>query len=283
MNTLIVPFDFSVHAENALGYAIGLAQQIHASVTVFHVFDVPVPAGYEDASLTYNMALASQEKKKRQTRLDRFIENLGEIYYLGSSSEQVVITTEVRQDELEESLLDFLTHRPHNLVVMGTKGVQGWEEMLQEKSNTATIAELANISVLVVPLQAQFNGIRHILYALNFDKRDLGVIQEISDFNQLFNGKITCLHVSQAHTEDTDQDKMEALEDQAIAKGLENIRFEVVEEENVEQTLFSYAQENQADILAVMPQKRNLLNSLFHKSMTKQLTHHTNMPLLVIK
>ena len=282
MSKLIVPFDFSVHAENALGYAIGLAQNIGASITIFHVFDVPVPTGYEDASLTYNMALANQERKKLQARLDTFIEGLGKIYYTGTT-DLVQFNTVIRQSDLEDGLTAHLKHNNHNLVIMGTRGVQGWEELLKESSNTANMAELAHTSVLVVPLGAKYEGVRHIIYASNFDRKDASILQELSGFNDFFGAKMTCLHVANDASDEATLEQLEILSNKVDNRGIEGIDFKITEDDNVEQALFSFAQDHSADMLAVMPKERDLFSSLFHRSISKQLTHHTTMPLLVIK
>lgn len=280
MNTLLVPFDFSIYAENALNYAVGLAQNTEASITLFHAFEVPVPAGYEDASLTYNMALANEEKKKLKLRLEEVAAAYKDSVYIGTTK-PVEFQVEVKRDDFEEAIADFLKLHPHNLVIMGTKGMQGWEELVDE-SNTAIISEVINTSVLVVPVQASFEGIQHTVYGSNLDKKDSLVLNDLRDFSEFFGGRITCVHVRvKPDVKDKDWQSVEQLEH--IFENTDNVTFQVIASPSAEQGLFSFAKSNNADLLAVKPQDHGLIGSLFHKSVTKQLAHHTDMPLLIVK
>ena len=59
--------------------------------------------------------------------------------------------------------------------------------------------------------------------------------------------------------------------------------FEVVENENVEEGINDFISTHPCDILAVMPKHHGFLEGLFHKSMTRSLTMHAHLPLLVLK
>lgn len=282
MNKLFVPFDFSVFAENALQYAVSMAQRIEASVTVFHIMQVPIPAGYEDASLTYNMAIATKEKQSLQKEITKVLLSYQESYYVGTSN-PVTFDVEIRQSKLGLGIKEYMKHHPHQLIIMGTKGMQGWEDMFEE-SNTATLSNQIDAPILVVPAQATFTGISQMVYASNFDAKDLRLLQEVSEFNELFEGRVICLHVAKDSEEAlTARKRMDVLANAAKKHDLENVKFDVVVNKDVEVGLFDYAKAAEVDLLIAKPQEHGVIGSLFHKSLTRQLIHHTDLPLLVIK
>lgn len=60
-------------------------------------------------------------------------------------------------------------------------------------------------------------------------------------------------------------------------------KFEVVENENVEEGINDFIATHPCDMLAVMPKHNGFLESLFHKSVTRSLTMHAHLPLLVLR
>jgi nucleotide-binding universal stress UspA family protein len=105
------------------------------------------------------------------------------------------------------------------------------------------------------------------------------------EFNGFFEGRVTCLHVNRLDGDKgmRSAEKMAQLAQLAQDAGLQGVHFEVVEADTVEQGLFAFAHEANADLLVVRPQDHGVLGSIFHKSVSKQLSNHTNLPLLIMK
>ena len=51
---------------------------------------------------------------------------------------------------------------------------------------------------------------------------------------------------------------------------------------NFEEALKAHIADNHTGILVMLTHKRSFLESLFHRSMTKKMSYHTNIPLLSI-
>jgi nucleotide-binding universal stress UspA family protein len=284
MNKLLVPFDFSVYAENALNYAVALASQINASVTVFHTFQVKdlVPAvGKTGTSTTYSQAIADKEKNVLNNKLTEVLHKFSNKFYL-EKPEKIKFETFVRDGNFEELVQRHLQHTNYNLIVMGTKGAFGWEEAISG-SNTSQIAKKINANVLVVPIEGVYEGIHHMIYASDFDKQDTDKLNQVITFNDFFEARITCLHVTDdASKVERDHNKMKELENkfQNIGK---NIQFAQILDIEVEDAIFDYAEKVDAEILVVNPKERSVIGGFFHESMTNKMTMHTSMPLLVVK
>jgi len=131
MNKLLVPFDFSAYAINALEYAIGLAAQTESQVTVFHTFQMAVaaPAGNEGGpTLTYLQNSIEEEKEKIVQRIEDHLNAYRDKFYLGTN-DTIQFEVMVRSGKFEDSLKRHLSHKPYNMVIMGTEGAFGWEEI----------------------------------------------------------------------------------------------------------------------------------------------------------
>lgn len=284
MNKLLVPFDFSVYATNALEYAISLAACTEAEVTVFHTFQIAVsaPAGEDlGPTLTYKQAMIKEEKDRITSQIEDMLQAYSDKFYIGKN-ERVQFDVVVRSGNFEECIQRHVAHKPYNLIVMGTEGAFGWEEVFGG-SHTSHIVKDVNAHVLVIPIEAYFNNVHHIIYATNFDNLDEAALKELLNFNDYFEAKMTCLHIN-SKPEDVmdDQTKLQELKDN-FKYSKHPMQFELVMDSDVEEAIFNYARKHRADILAVLPQEHGFIGSFFHDSLSKNMSMHTDLPLLIIK
>ena len=128
MNTILVPTDFSKNAKNALDYAIVLAKKESAKIILVHAFhvlyitpDLPVEFLADEIDIvetTANKQLKVLSEKVKSENLECEIIN--------------------KQDFILDLILDVTKIKKPNLIVMGTKGASGLEEVFMG-SNTAKI------------------------------------------------------------------------------------------------------------------------------------------------
>ena len=108
---ILVPTDFSTHADHALDYALALAKELQARITLLHVIYRP-PMG-EASLLTY---LAEVEAEARQA-LERRVQRLREAGLQGT----YIMVHGVPWQEIVEAA----GVQKADLIVMGTHGRTG--------------------------------------------------------------------------------------------------------------------------------------------------------------
>jgi nucleotide-binding universal stress UspA family protein len=59
-------------------------------------------------------------------------------------------------------------------------------------------------------------------------------------------------------------------------------QFHFIDNENTDQGIIDFAEMNQIDLLIVLPKRHNLLESIFHKSHSKQLVLHSHVPVMAL-
>jgi nucleotide-binding universal stress UspA family protein len=116
---ILVPTDFSAHAETALGYATALTKQSGASVEVLHVLEDPfMPATWSaEVYLPDIPALREQLAADAETRLAAYREKIGK--------EGIPTATTIRSGLPADVILDHAKAAAADLVVMGTHGRSG--------------------------------------------------------------------------------------------------------------------------------------------------------------
>jgi universal stress protein A len=113
---ILVPTDFSPHAEAAFRYALELAKPFHASVHLVAVVEDPVGAGMwsaevhtaEIAGLQVNLARDTEQRLRASVPADAG-----------------TVTTEVRLGNAAKQILEAAQAEGVDLIVMGTHGRTG--------------------------------------------------------------------------------------------------------------------------------------------------------------
>jgi nucleotide-binding universal stress UspA family protein len=138
---ILCPVDFSAHSERALGYALDLAQLTKAHLTILTVVD----SFLEAASL----AAGHHDVLTRQTQ-DEIQALLGRISITrGPLKEAPGIA--VASGDAAEEILKQITECEADLVVMGTKGLEGARRLVFG-STTEKVLRESPVPVMAVPM-----------------------------------------------------------------------------------------------------------------------------------
>ena len=267
---ILVPIDFSDCAYNALEYAMTFAEANEAKLILLHAYHVPIPAAetgvYVDVSATEDYEEDIKEKIRELHEKYPQLAELAEPY-------------KVKVSFASDAILNELNENAYDLVIMGTHGATNtFDELVG--SNTLHVVKGSGIPVLAIPYNFKGFKIDRVLFA--FDYQHIGtmkMVQPLVDFALNFGAEVHILHVT---------DKLERLHEGAIAEAkiLEQYfkdiphSYRMLEDEHVESGVLDYIKAHDIDVLAVMPRKHNLFERLFQSSVTRQLVHHSNIPLL---
>jgi nucleotide-binding universal stress UspA family protein len=118
ISRILVPTDFSTHADAALEYARELARVFDASLHLLHVVENPLVVGAwasdtHAAEITGLQATLVRDSAERLTRLSE------------DAADWMAVTTEVRTGAAADQILESAAERHIDLIVMGTHGRTG--------------------------------------------------------------------------------------------------------------------------------------------------------------
>jgi nucleotide-binding universal stress UspA family protein len=280
VDRILVPIDFSQTALVALDYAVAIAKEIGAAITVYHSF-TPMA----DISLAAGNIPLEQEVDKLMTQLSQQAENLIKPYKAISYRVKegfVEIDTLIKVGYVADDI-EMLTEANYNLVVLGTKGVSGIDEVIFG-SVAGKVAEVAKCPVLIVPEKALFNGIESIVYATELGKTDQFIIDDLLEFAEIFGAKISCLHINtEANNMAEKLTKLTDLENCYWFTPIQKLTFELVTGESVLKSLYQYLDEYKPDMITVVHKNRSFIEGIFHQSISKKLAFHSKIPILVLQ
>jgi nucleotide-binding universal stress UspA family protein len=113
---VLVPLDFSATADRALDYAIALAQQLHARLTLLHVFDL-TPLTMGDAATGIPVTAVNELEIEVQHLLQASLE---QVQRTGLQGESLLV-----QGTPTQTIVDVAGEQGVDLIVMGTHGRTG--------------------------------------------------------------------------------------------------------------------------------------------------------------
>lgn len=271
ISKILVPTDFSEVANNALKYAIGLAMQTEASLYVLHVKSFPVmdtafPSDIYATLLDEMETLAKNGFEKLKTA---YLEPSGVNYEFHSVSG--FINDEIANTSSSQAI---------DLIIMGTTGASGLQELLVG-SNAATTVARSEIPVFVIPPTANYNEIKHILYASDYTEPEFPALSKLMYFAELSQASIAVLHVK------TDYDHYFNSSQNFFVKNKkqinkENIQVIQSDKAEIQEAINDYIDKNPTDLLVLAKHNRSFFDKLFHRSLSKQMAYHTKIPLLVL-
>jgi nucleotide-binding universal stress UspA family protein len=62
-----------------------------------------------------------------------------------------------------------------------------------------------------------------------------------------------------------------------------NPTYDFIENKDVDEGINEFATKNNLDLIITLPKKHRFIESLFEKSFTRELIHHTSIPLMCIR
>jgi universal stress protein A len=137
---ILVPTDFSAHAEAAFRYALELGRTFQASVHLLSVVEDPVTAGMWSAEL-YTPEIAGLQVNLAQDTELRLRASV--------PADAGMVTTEVRMGNAAKQILEAAEAQGVDLIVMGTRGRTGIAHVVMG-SVAEKIVRLAPCAVLTL-------------------------------------------------------------------------------------------------------------------------------------
>lgn len=261
---ILLPTDFSDNADLACQYAFDIAKRSQGKVIVINAYDLP----YSDRSMT--TSLLEVMKENAEKNMAAFQRKLKEKY-------EVPFTTEVRLGNPIRLIKEMANKENIDLIIMGTKGASGLEEILIG-SNAASVIQNSNKPVLVIPPDANGKPLKKIVFASDFDMDNMeGALKNLNAFAELNDSGIDVLHVQNGS-------KAKSGTRDALQAALSNRvnEFTILQTDNVEEAIINEAKKESADLIAAIAKRYGFFEGLFHRSLTSKLAYHTTIPLLVL-
>ncbi len=279
MKKILVPADFSTCANNAVDFAVQSAKMLPVEVTLLHALEI------KGNIYTDTMGV---NREFNQSVQDEVENKLAQLKSIIEQTEGIIVNTYVYKGSVNEAILQAADDTNIDLIVMGTFGASGLKEKIWG-SKTAALIGISNVPVMVIPYEYKWKKPEKFLMATNHFEEGQAIMDLIFELADLYMAQVQVA----VFTDEDDDKAATFLEHTRTLPHYEKMLKEQYKEDTLtairlfgkefEETLQKHIEENEIDILAMVTYPRsNFLDKLFHPSMTKRMSYHTKIPLLVI-
>lgn len=265
MNTILVPTDFSPAAENATAYAAQLARQIDASLLLLHVYQLPVPM----TDYPVLMVTADDLRKISDEGLQRAMEAARDRFA------DVPVETESRLGDVVTEIEDVCNERNPFAVVVGTKDLKGFERFLFGDT-TLSLVKNSSYPVIAVPEGAKTSVPTNMVLATDILNAADIPASAIAAIANVLGANLHVVHVEQKESTTSPDELLQAFTGARAS-------YHAIQEEDVTEGLKHYVEQNNIDLVVVLPHKHNLYERLFFKGHTQGILHSMPVPVMSIR
>ncbi len=270
MKKFLVPTDFSEKANNAISYAVELAQHMNAAVSLFNCVHVPVLTG-DGAMVSTPFDEMEKESTASLTKMKKKLLN---------KFPNVFINTVVKVGFSADEIVDYTRENNFDLIVMGITGSGKIDQFFG--STAIAVSKKSQVPVLIVPPKSKLNKLANIVVAFDFKAiENTDSINLIVDLAKKFRSNLTGLNIREYHQKRTHETSLSAHQAETLLSELPHRIVSYSDSSSVE-GLGHYLESHDADMLVMLKRKHSLFDLLIHGSNTSKMAFHTHVPLLIL-
>jgi len=276
MKKILVPTDFSQHADYALRTAAQIAQKNDGEIILLHMLELPSEivdkVSGQSGSVPEVMFFIQKTK-------ERFEEVKSQDFLKG-----IPVTEAVQFERAFEGVIKASKVHNIDLVVMGSHGTSGVRGFFVG-SNTEKVVRSSDIPVLVVKRELNIGKINTIVFASDFSEEAKKPFEEAVLFAKSFGAKINLLLVNTVgrflSTEESDRKTSLFLE----SFNLSDLDYSVhvYNDYSVEKGVLNFANKTNPDLIGVGTHGRKGISHYLNGSIGEDIVNNAIRPVITFK
>ncbi|MEN9906889.1 MAG: hypothetical protein RLZZ540_30 [Bacteroidota bacterium] len=273
MKRILVPTDFSKQAENALKAAAQIARKNDLEIHLLHMLEIPSQmndAITGGAAIPEIMLFIKKAKETMQYIKDK--------NYL----QDLTIVESIKLEKASHGILSYSKEHNIDLVVMGSNGISGIEEIIIG-SNTEKVVRLSAVPVIIIKEETTNFNPSNIVFASDFSEEIKKPFQKIIDFANLFDAKLNLVTICTPNSFKTTAITKKIVNKFISDFEIKNFSTHIYNDLNIEKGIIHFSKEINADLISLCTHGRTGLSHFFTGSISEDLANHATKPLLVFK
>lgn len=273
MKRILVPTDFSEDAENALKVAAIIAKKNNSEIFLLHLLELPhqmndaVTGGRSipEVMLFIKKANEMLQKIKNQPYLN-----------------EISVNASVQFERAFSGILSFNKKNEIDLIVMGSHGTSGIEEVLIG-SNTEKVVRLSEIPVLVIKKNIRNFKFNNFVFASDFSEETKRPFNKMIEFAKIFNANLHLVLICTPNSFKTTKTSEEIMKKFLASFEIENYSTQIYNDVNIESGIINFTSSIDADLIGLCTHGRTGFAHFFNGSISEDLVNHTVKPVITFK
>ncbi|MEO1049388.1 MAG: universal stress protein [Bacteroidota bacterium] len=276
MKKILIPTDFSEVADRALEVAVNISRKVDAQLIVLHVIEHPsggtfnasgeinLPSGEEGL---YMIKLVEKAKRDMAGLMERDL-------FEGVNAKQ-----ELQIGNPFHGIRDIVTEHDVDLIVMGTLGASGLEEILVG-SNAEKVVRHAACPVLSVTDRVENFDFKDIVFATGMTDEEAAYVDVVKTTQAMYGATVHIVRINTPNNFQTDRDSLQQLNEFATKVGFENFTVNVFNDVSEEEGIVYFSESINADMIALATHGRTGFAHLLSGSIAEDVVNHSKRPVL---
>lgn len=273
MKRILVPTDFSEHAEDALKAAAQIAKKNDSEIIILHMLELP--------SQMSDAVLGGASIPETMLFVQKANETLDEVSSR-SYLDGIPVTEIVKMDKPIHGITQISKDYDVDLVVMGSHGHSAIEELLIG-SNTEKVVRNSEIPVLVIKKNASGFNTSNIVFASDFSNEAKKAFEKLLTFTKPFDSKIHLVTICTPNSFKPTHVIETAMQEFISEFNLTHYSTHIYNDTNIEKGIINFSNSVNADIIGMCTHGRTGFAHFFNGSISEGLVNHAVRPVITFK
>ncbi|KKM80008.1 hypothetical protein LCGC14_1344180, partial [marine sediment metagenome] len=268
MKNILIPTDFSENAWNATRYAI---QLFNNEKCTFHLLNVYTPAIASSRFLAATLDGGSLEDGAHmhsERGLKESVRRIKKTFDNPDHSFKTISSFSLLVDEIKE----VIENDDIDLIITGTKGASGTEEVFMGSNTVRIIKSIKNCPVLAIPQHFEFSTPSEIAFATDFNRfYTTSELQPLIDMANAYDAVIRIVHVQYEIKALTELQQFNLGMLRKYLKDVEHYVHTVTELNSVSRTLEIFTNELDIHLLAMLNYQHSHMERMTREPVVKRV------------
>ncbi|MEM7485265.1 MAG: universal stress protein [Bacteroidota bacterium] len=279
MQKILIPTDFSDNAWNAINYAMQLFRNKRCTFYLLNTYTPVIPSSRFMAKMIDGVSIVDAVRNASEQGLTKTVDRIKSKYGNTNHSFETISSFNL----LVEEVKDIVDAFEINLVITGTKGASGIDEVFMGSNSVRIIKNTKRCPVLAIPQYFDFITPSEIAFATDFNRfYTMSELRPLLDLAKMFQATIRIVHVQYGIKALSELQQFNLNMLRRYLSDTEHYVHTVSELNSVSKTLEIFSQELDIHLLALLNYQHSYMEKMTREPIVKRTAFHTQIPLLVI-
>ncbi|NVN17973.1 universal stress protein [Muricauda sp. HICW] len=279
MQKILIPTDFSENAWNAIDYAMQLFRNRRCTFYLLNTYTPVIPSSRFMAKMIDGVRIVDAVRENSEQGLNKTVKRIQSKYGNPNHSFETISSFNLLVEEVKDIVETFGI----NLVVTGTKGASGVDEVFMGSNTVRIIKSVRKCPVLAIPYHFEYITPTEIAFATDFNRfYTTSELEPLLDMAKMFKATIRIVHVQYGIKALTELQQFNLNMLRRYLNDVEHYVHTVSELNSVSHTLETFSKELGIHLLAMLNYQHSYMEKMTREPIIKRTAFHTQIPLLVI-
>jgi len=273
MKRILVPTDFSKHAEYALRVAAQIAKKNNSEIYLLHMLELP-HQGNDALSTGSDIPQIMFFKEMAINKLEALMDS--------DFLDGINVSEIIQFEKAFDGIMEISKKNNADLIVMGSHGSSGYEEMFIG-SNAEKVVRSSEIPVLVIKNETDEFKADKLVFASDFSDEIKKPFAKLVEFATIFNSHLDLVMINTPNSFKSTSVAEKIMTDFLDETSFTNYSTHIYNDVNVEKGILNYASSVNADLIGMCTHGRTGFSHFFNGSISEDLVNHTVRPVITFK